>query len=294
MAGGVRGGPGDFSCAGERKSAGAVPDCVCGADRAAEGDSDAARGAGAGGPGGLGDAFLRRRTTPEARQDLAAYKGRTPLTAHGSVSQGELAEGFRQGSVLVLPSLEEGFGLVVPQALNCGLPCIVSDRVGGKDLIRHRENGSIFPCGDAAALGGAGLVGGELAAGEETHGWDGPAEADGGVPCGSRASAVAMVADPCGGALRSPQAQMNFFRSRVAGNLHPGEMRLPLSLCDGRGRQLALLLASPVALFHSPGQPMNGSCARSRPPQGSRHRQPPGAVPPRGPRAGRLGPCPAP
>ena len=38
------------------------------------------------------------------------------------------------------------------QALNCGLPCIVSDRVGGKDLIRHRENGSIFPAQDAAAL----------------------------------------------------------------------------------------------------------------------------------------------
>jgi glycosyltransferase involved in cell wall biosynthesis len=91
-------------------------------------------------------------TTPEAVQDFSAHKGKSPLTFHGAVSQRELAEGFRQGSVLVLPSLEEGFGLVVPQALNCGLPCIVSDRVGGKDLIRHRENGSIFPCGDVAAL----------------------------------------------------------------------------------------------------------------------------------------------
>ena len=54
--------------------------------------------------------------------------------------------------MLVLPSLEEGFGLVIPQALNCGAPCIVSDRVGGKDLIRHHENGSIFPSGDKAAL----------------------------------------------------------------------------------------------------------------------------------------------
>ena len=89
---------------------------------------------------------------PEARQDLAAYRGRTPLTRHGSVSQRDLALAFRQGSVLVLPSLEEGFGLVIPQALNCGLPCIVSDRVGGKDLVRHRENGSIFPCGEAHTL----------------------------------------------------------------------------------------------------------------------------------------------
>jgi glycosyltransferase involved in cell wall biosynthesis len=88
----------------------------------------------------------------EARQDLAAYRGATPLEFHGPVPQAALAEGFRAGSVLVLPSLEEGFGLVVPQALNCGLPCIVSDRVGGKDCLRHRENGSIVPVQNAAAL----------------------------------------------------------------------------------------------------------------------------------------------
>jgi len=115
-------------------------------------------------------------TAPEAEQDLAACQ--YPITRHGSVSQRELAEAFRQGSVLVLPSLLEGFGLVIPQALNCGLPCIVSDRVGGKDLIRHRENGSIFPCGDSDALAE------ELAWWdshwhpiEESHGWEQPARA---------------------------------------------------------------------------------------------------------------------
>jgi glycosyltransferase involved in cell wall biosynthesis len=89
---------------------------------------------------------------PEAEPDLVAYRGPTPLTHHGSVSQPALAEGFRNASVLVLPSLEEGFGLVIPQALNCGLPCIVSNRVGGKDLIRPHENGSIFPSRDPDAL----------------------------------------------------------------------------------------------------------------------------------------------
>jgi glycosyltransferase involved in cell wall biosynthesis len=89
---------------------------------------------------------------PEARDDLDAYPGATPMTMHGSVSQAALAEGFRKASVLVLPSLEEGFGLVIPQGLNCGLPCIVSDRVGGKDLIRNRENGSVFPAEDPVAL----------------------------------------------------------------------------------------------------------------------------------------------
>ncbi len=89
---------------------------------------------------------------PESAQDLAAYKGTVPLEFHGTKSQAQLAAMMRASSVLVLPSLEEGFGLVVPQALNCGLPCIVSDRVGGKDLIRPGENGAIFPIGDAEAL----------------------------------------------------------------------------------------------------------------------------------------------
>ncbi|MGV3533833.1 MAG: glycosyltransferase family 4 protein, partial [Chthoniobacteraceae bacterium] len=88
----------------------------------------------------------------EAQHDLAAYRGKVPLHFHGAISQQQLADAFRSHSVLVLPSLEEGFGLVVPQALNCGLPVIVSDRVGAKDLIRHRENGSIIPVNDAAAL----------------------------------------------------------------------------------------------------------------------------------------------
>jgi glycosyltransferase involved in cell wall biosynthesis len=90
----------------------------------------------------------------ETAADLAAYRGATPLHLHGPVPQARLAGFMRAASVLVLPSLEEGFGLVVPQALNCGLPCIVSDRVGAKDLVSHRETGSIFPVQDAAALAG--------------------------------------------------------------------------------------------------------------------------------------------
>ncbi|MEI7820994.1 MAG: glycosyltransferase family 4 protein [Verrucomicrobiota bacterium] len=95
--------------------------------------------------------FIGSRSA-ETAKDFAAYRGATPLTFHGALPQEHLARVMRDSSVLVLPSLEEGFGLVVPQALNCGCPCIVSDRTGGKDCIRHRENGSVFPVGDAASL----------------------------------------------------------------------------------------------------------------------------------------------
>jgi len=113
----------------------------------------------------------------EARRDLDAYHGATPFTFHGAVGQHALADAFRAGSVLVLPSLEEGFGLVVPQALNCGLPAIVSDRVGGKDLVRHRENGSVFTTSNAASLASELLWWAEHPRRvEENFGWSQPAE----------------------------------------------------------------------------------------------------------------------
>ena len=88
----------------------------------------------------------------ESWKDVHDYRGATPLALMDAVPQATLAAAMRRSAVLVLPSIEEGFGLVVPQALNCGLPCIVSDRVGAKDLIRHRENGSIIPAQNPGAL----------------------------------------------------------------------------------------------------------------------------------------------
>jgi GT2 family glycosyltransferase len=75
-----------------------------------------------------------------------------PVEFHQAIPSPQLAEVFRNSSLLVLPSLEEGFGLVVVQALNCGIPCVVSDCVGAADLIEQRVNGSRFPSGNSHAL----------------------------------------------------------------------------------------------------------------------------------------------
>jgi glycosyltransferase involved in cell wall biosynthesis len=88
----------------------------------------------------------------DVKKDLAAYRGQVPLRFHGAVPQSKLAEVMRGASVLVLPSLEEGFGLVVPQSLACGTPCVVSDQVGAKDLVEAGVNGSIFPANDPLSL----------------------------------------------------------------------------------------------------------------------------------------------
>lgn len=89
---------------------------------------------------------------PDIAPDLRDVGGEPWIVRHGTVSQRRLAQVFGESAVLVLPSWEEAFGLVVPQAMNCGLPCIVSSRVGASDLIRPGENGSVFPAGDSGAL----------------------------------------------------------------------------------------------------------------------------------------------
>jgi glycosyltransferase involved in cell wall biosynthesis len=56
---------------------------------------------------------------------------------------------------LVLPSLSEGYGLVVLEALACGTPVIAS-RVGGvPEILISPDFGEMVPPGDSAALAGA-------------------------------------------------------------------------------------------------------------------------------------------
>ncbi len=60
-----------------------------------------------------------------------------------TINSNNLADYFSQCSVLVLPSISDGFGLVVIQAMSCNLPVIVSENTGAKDLIKEGHNGFI-------------------------------------------------------------------------------------------------------------------------------------------------------
>lgn len=70
----------------------------------------------------------------------------------GSVPQGLLLQAFEQADVLVFPTLSDGFGMVVTEALSRGLPVITTDQAGAADLIQHEYNGLLVPAGDACAL----------------------------------------------------------------------------------------------------------------------------------------------
>jgi glycosyltransferase involved in cell wall biosynthesis len=52
---------------------------------------------------------------------------------------------FQSAHVFVMPSVEDGFGLAVIEAMACGLPVIVSDHTGAADLVRQGESGFVVP-----------------------------------------------------------------------------------------------------------------------------------------------------
>lgn len=74
---------------------------------------------------------------------------------HGAVSQRELAEYFAAARVMVLPSLSEGLGRVVVEAMLLGTP-VIGSRVGGiPDMIEPGVTGWLVEPGDEADLAAA-------------------------------------------------------------------------------------------------------------------------------------------
>lgn len=95
----------------------------------------------------------------ELRGDCEAYarEHRLPVSFTGFLNQSEIPQAYAAADCLVLPSdYGETWGLVVNEAFACGLPAIVSDRVGcHPDLILRDRTGWVVPFGDTPALADA-------------------------------------------------------------------------------------------------------------------------------------------
>lgn len=70
----------------------------------------------------------------------------------GPVSFGQAQALVRDYDVLVLPSLHDGWGVVVNEALLQGVPVIVSNAVGARTLVEVSGAGSVFTAGNADEL----------------------------------------------------------------------------------------------------------------------------------------------
>lgn len=92
--------------------------------------------------------LVGRRRPGNARLDAACRRWRWIE----SLPHDQVLELMTETDVLVLPSFGEGFGLVVTEALACGLPVIVTPNVGAADLIRDGRNGFIVPVRSAESI----------------------------------------------------------------------------------------------------------------------------------------------
>lgn len=93
--------------------------------------------------------LVGRKATDECKPLNDALKRHKwiPTLAHS-----EVLRLMSQSDVLVFPSLFEGFGLVITEAMSQGTPVITTERTAGPDLINSGVNGWLVEAGSSLAL----------------------------------------------------------------------------------------------------------------------------------------------
>lgn len=81
---------------------------------------------------------------PETETLLSRHPVET-VDRTGPLPQPTVAEWMSRAHVLVLPSVEDGFGLVMAQAMACGCPVIASTNTGAEDLFDDGAEGFVVP-----------------------------------------------------------------------------------------------------------------------------------------------------
>jgi starch synthase len=96
-----------------------------------------------GGPGSRGvSRYLARQMNEDTRIRLQPV----------SVRQVGYAEVYGRSNVLVHPSLTDGFGLTVAEAMAGGIPVIVTSATGAAEWVQEGVSGFIVPAGDGGAI----------------------------------------------------------------------------------------------------------------------------------------------
>ncbi len=73
----------------------------------------------------------------------------------GRISTEQLVRWYNQATLVVSPSLYEGFGLPVAEAMACGAPVIATTGGAFPEIVDHQETGWLVPPGDSHALADA-------------------------------------------------------------------------------------------------------------------------------------------
>jgi glycosyltransferase involved in cell wall biosynthesis len=88
---------------------------------------------------------------PEMRTIVRKYASDS-LKILGFMPPSEVRRQYRQSSVFVLPSVNEGLGRVLLEAMSTGLPVLATDKSGAEDCVTDGKTGFILPARNVDAL----------------------------------------------------------------------------------------------------------------------------------------------
>ena len=99
-----------------------------------------------------GAAKLTIYTRTSVDRDLIRGFESVDVEVRGGLSDAELSADLKRCDLVALPSIAEGFGLVILEAMACGVPVLCTTSTGGADFITHRQNGLLIEPGSTEAI----------------------------------------------------------------------------------------------------------------------------------------------
>jgi glycosyltransferase involved in cell wall biosynthesis len=91
----------------------------------------------------VGDGYLRKKLERNCREGVVFF---------GRVSDNLKFELMKKAHLLLVPSIREGWGLVITEANACGTPAVAYNVPGLKDAVRNMETGVLVPFNDINGL----------------------------------------------------------------------------------------------------------------------------------------------
>jgi len=118
------------------------------------------------------DAVLRiRQALRNDVEEIIRKNSDLPIEWSGGLDFPGHIRRYQTSDLFLFPSIEDGFAIVIAEALACGLPVVTTPNTGASDLVQPGINGEVVPIRDARALADAALRWWDrIRAGEKTGG----------------------------------------------------------------------------------------------------------------------------